>query len=77
MIPFQTFALEHEVCYDGKYYQTDALLNDFELHEAVWTTVAIEAYTVGWHLATVFKEGYCPYHAKVMKMLLKIKSKIV
>lgn len=65
MIPMQLLPLEHDTCYDGEDSKRDDLLNDLELHEGEWTTIAHKTHLVGWHLKHVLEEGDCPreeYH---------------
>ena len=58
MIPMETFALEQHVGNDGKDDERNALLNNLELNKSERSTVAHEAYTIGWHLTAIFKECY-------------------
>ena len=56
----EVLVLEHDVGDDGKDGQGDAFLNDFQLNEVERSAVALEAHSVGWNLAAVFKEGDAP-----------------
>ena len=56
----EVLVLEHDVGDDGKDGQGDAFLNDFQLNEVERSAVALEAHSVSWNLAAVFKEGDAP-----------------
>ena len=56
----QILALKEDIGDDGKYTETDALLDDLELNEIERTAIAVEPQTVGRHLATILKEGDAP-----------------
>lgn len=60
VVPFQGFALEHNVCNKGKHDKAYALLHHLELYQRERAAVALEANAVGWHLATILKEGNAP-----------------
>ena len=50
VVPLQALALEEEGREDGEDQKGDNLLNDLQLHECEGTSVACEAYAVGWNL---------------------------
>ena len=60
MVPMQVLSLEHDIRYDGKDGQADALLYDLELHEVEWAAVAFKSQTVGRHLTAILKKGDTP-----------------
>jgi hypothetical protein len=53
-------ALEHDVGYDGKDGQRDALLDDLQLYEVEWASVVNKSQSVSWYLAAVLEEGDHP-----------------
>ena len=57
MVPMQSFALKHHVGNDGKHQQGDALLQDFELNEGKWSSVARKPNAIGRNLTAILKEG--------------------
>ena len=57
VIPMQILALKEDIGDDGKYTETDALLDDLELNEIERTTIADETQSVGWHLTAILEEG--------------------
>ena len=56
----QILTLKEDIGDDGKYTETDALLDDLELNEIERTAIAIESHTVGRHLTAILKERYAP-----------------
>ena len=56
----QILALKEDIGDDGKYTETDALLDDLELNEIERTAIALESHTVGRHLTAIFKERNAP-----------------
>ena len=60
MVPMEVLALEHEGGDDGKDGEGDDLLNHFQLHQRVGTSVAHKAEFVGWHLQGVLEESNAP-----------------
>lgn len=60
VVPVQILTLEHDVGNHGKNTETDALLDDLQLHEIERATVTIETDAVGGHLTTIFKQSDTP-----------------
>ena len=60
MIPMQALPLEEHVSNNCKYDERNALLDNFELYQSEGAAIANEAYTIGWHLTTIFEECYYP-----------------
>ena len=60
VVPMQVGALEHDVGYDGKDGQRDALLYDLQLYEVEWASVVNKSQSVSWYLAAVLEEGDHP-----------------
>ena len=60
MIPMKTLPLEEDVGYDGEDDEGNTFLYHLELNQREWSAIVHEAHAVGWHLTTVFKEGYRP-----------------
>ena len=56
----QILPLKQDVGNHGKDGETDALLNDLQLHKIEWAAIAIKSHTVGWHLAAILEECYTP-----------------
>ena len=56
----QILALKEDIGDDGKYTETDALLDDLELNKIKRTAIAFESHTVGRHLTAILKERYAP-----------------
>lgn len=60
MVPFKRFTLKHNICNNGKHDETNTFLYHFQLNERKRTAVVLKADAIGWHLTTIFKEGYAP-----------------
>ena len=60
MIPVEAFVLEHEMCQNGKDYEGNTLLDNFQLHQRKRSSVSNKTDSVCWHLTTVFEERYEP-----------------
>ena len=56
----QILPLKQDVGNYGKDGETDALLNDLQLHKIERTAIALKSHTVGWHLAAILEECYAP-----------------
>ena len=56
----QILALKEDIGDDGKYTETDALLDDLELNEIERTEIALESHSVGLHLTAILKERNAP-----------------
>ena len=55
MVPVQRFVTEEQGRKDGEDGQGNDFLNDLQLHQGVWATIADEAYAVGGHLTAVLR----------------------
>lgn len=60
MVPMQVLSLEHYVGHNSEHPQTDALLQNFQLHEIERPAVSTESHPVGRYLAAIFKESDAP-----------------
>ena len=67
MVPVERLSLEKNIGYDGKDHQTDALLNDFQLHQRERSAVVLKTNTIGWHLAAILEKGYSPRESDYSK----------
>lgn len=56
----QILPLKQDVGNYGKDGETDALLNDLQLHKIERSAIALKSHTVGRHLAAILEEGYAP-----------------
>ena len=61
MVPMEGFTTEQNSGKDAENHQSDALLNDLELHQREWTSILLKTHAIGWHLKTVFEEGDAPW----------------
>ena len=60
MIPLESLALEHHCDDDGEYGEGDDLLDNLQLHDIEWHSVAVEAEPVGRDLGAILEEGHSP-----------------
>ena len=74
MVPVEILSLKQDVGDDGEHTETDALLDDLELHKIEKPMTAIRGQ---FWLAPDCCNFRCPYQASVMKTLLVMSRMIV
>ena len=65
MVPMKMLMLEKHISYNGKHHQRYTFLYDLQLYQRKRSPIIHKAIPIGWHLATILKESYCPrksYH---------------
>ena len=56
----ETFIFKYKKCEEGKHYECDHLLDDFQLHQRERAAILLIPEAVGRDLGTIFKEGDAP-----------------